>query len=393
MAMSASIALMGNGFRLPDQDAKATARGEAFAATADNASAIYYNPGGIGLLPGHNVRAGVFGIKLNVDYDSPVGTSSETDNSLVPVPNLFYSYGAEELPFAAGLGVYSPYGLKNEWPEDTGFRSIALKSELKALTVNPVVAWKILPNLSIGAGPTITYSEIELIKGVTPYPNNDYADLDGHTTDVGFNVGLIWQPDPKLSFGLSYRSKTDMGYKGTTTLDFVVPPPGYPQSLTMDNEATLVFPQNIVFGISYRPTPAWNIEFDIDWTDWNQLNTVYIDQAIPDSLKLDWESSFYYELGLTRYFGDTWVSAGYIYNENSVPTKTFNPWVSDQNRQFGCVGIGHKWRSLSFDLAYQFGFGPSRTVTGSPISNVGQSADGKYEYKSHAFAVSAGINF
>ena len=36
-----------NGFRLPDQDAFATARGEAFVATADNPSAIYYNPAGI----------------------------------------------------------------------------------------------------------------------------------------------------------------------------------------------------------------------------------------------------------------------------------------------------------------------------------------------------------
>jgi long-chain fatty acid transport protein len=43
-----------DGFRLPDQDAFATARGEAFAATADNASAIYYNPAGITQLEGWN---------------------------------------------------------------------------------------------------------------------------------------------------------------------------------------------------------------------------------------------------------------------------------------------------------------------------------------------------
>ena len=36
-----------NGLRLSDQDAFATARGEAFVATADNPSAIYYNPAGI----------------------------------------------------------------------------------------------------------------------------------------------------------------------------------------------------------------------------------------------------------------------------------------------------------------------------------------------------------
>jgi long-chain fatty acid transport protein len=46
--------LLADGFRLPDQDAFATARGEAFAATADNASANYYNPVGISQLKGWN---------------------------------------------------------------------------------------------------------------------------------------------------------------------------------------------------------------------------------------------------------------------------------------------------------------------------------------------------
>src|SRR5262245_56257884 len=37
----------GLGIRIADQDARATARGNAFAATADNPPAIYYNPAGI----------------------------------------------------------------------------------------------------------------------------------------------------------------------------------------------------------------------------------------------------------------------------------------------------------------------------------------------------------
>ncbi|MHB8523020.1 MAG: hypothetical protein ACYDH9_20000 [Limisphaerales bacterium] len=42
----------GLGIRIADQDAEATARGNAFAATADNPSAIYYNPAGITQLDG-----------------------------------------------------------------------------------------------------------------------------------------------------------------------------------------------------------------------------------------------------------------------------------------------------------------------------------------------------
>src|SRR5258705_12987770 len=46
------------GYRLPNQDPEAIARGNAYVATADNPSAIYYNPAGITQLEGQSVRAG-----------------------------------------------------------------------------------------------------------------------------------------------------------------------------------------------------------------------------------------------------------------------------------------------------------------------------------------------
>jgi long-chain fatty acid transport protein len=336
----------------------------------------------------------VYAIATDVDYDSPSGQSSSTDNSLEPVPHLFYSYGMEKLPIALGLGLYAPYGLVNEWPEDSGFRSIALKSEMKYMTVNPVIAWRVLTNLSIAAGPTINFSEIDLTQGVTPFPKNDTSRLTGDAVAAGFNLGVLWQVHPKVSLGASYRSRTEMDYDGRTEIDFVVPPPGYPQNMTMDAEAELTFPQNIVVGISFRPTPDWNIEFNVDWTDWDQVNTVNVDQLIPATLTLNWESSIYYELGVTRKLGENWrASLGYIFNENSVPDETYNPWIPDQDRHFACCGLGFKRGKLSLDVAYQFGIGPERTVTGSPISPVGQSADGIYKYISHAFAVTAGFSF
>jgi hypothetical protein len=52
---SCAVRLWANGFGLPDQDAFAMGRGEAFVATADNPSAIYYNPAGITQLKGDNL--------------------------------------------------------------------------------------------------------------------------------------------------------------------------------------------------------------------------------------------------------------------------------------------------------------------------------------------------
>src|SRR5450432_3353212 len=83
-----------NGFGLPDQDAFATARGEAFVATADNPSAIYYNPAGITQLEGDNLRGGVYGIYLDPSYRPPSsapnsGNTYLSSDNFAAVPQLF----------------------------------------------------------------------------------------------------------------------------------------------------------------------------------------------------------------------------------------------------------------------------------------------------------------
>src|SRR5438093_1113680 len=52
--------LQGLGVRTPNQDPEAIGRGNAFAATANNPSALYYNPAGITQLPGHNIQLGLY---------------------------------------------------------------------------------------------------------------------------------------------------------------------------------------------------------------------------------------------------------------------------------------------------------------------------------------------
>src|SRR5215217_3253672 len=95
------------GFRLPDQDAFATARGEAFVATADNPSAIYYNPAGITQLEGSNFRGGVYGLYLNPTYRSPAtGEKFSNEKDLHAIPQLFYTFTPEKSPISFGIGAY-----------------------------------------------------------------------------------------------------------------------------------------------------------------------------------------------------------------------------------------------------------------------------------------------
>ncbi len=403
LAMKASA----NGFGLADQDAFATARGEAFVATADNPSAVYYNPAGITQLEGNNLRGGIYGIYLDSSYSPPSsalnhGHSYDNQDNLAAVPQIFYTYSSTNLPVSFGLGVYSPYGGESSWPQNTGFRAVALNGSLTYLTINPVVAYKILPSLSIAAGPLVNYVDMDLEQGlsksVTP-PN--YFKFTGNGWSVGYNLGARWQPMEKISLGATFRSPAKVTLDGQT--ESQLRPPSSKSSAQMD----LTFPMSAVGGISFRPTPKWNLEFDANYTDWSSFGSTSIHQVHPPAavphqdipLILDWQPSWMYELGATRYFDSGWhASAGFVYNENSVPNAHYTPLVADMDRYFFSAGTGYKGKHFNFDIAYQLGYGPTHTVTGStPSSTPGigsnQNANGNYNFISSAVFVSVGWHF
>src|ERR1043165_2054255 len=114
--------LFANGLRVVSQDAFASARGEAFVATADNPSAIYYNPAGITQLEGDNVRGGLYGIFFNPTFTPPPGrvnsgNTYENEKNLALAPNFYLTHKLEKYPVTVGLGGYGPYGRALEWPD------------------------------------------------------------------------------------------------------------------------------------------------------------------------------------------------------------------------------------------------------------------------------------
>jgi len=398
-----------NGFRLPDQDAFATARGEAFVATADNPSAIYYNPAGITQLEGNDLRGGLYGIYLDSSFSPPSsspnhGHTYDNQDNYAVVPQIFYTYTPTNVPLSFGLGVYAPFGGKSSWPQDTGFRSVSLSGSLTYVTINPVVAVKLPFNFSIGGGVMVNYANMNWDQGLSIHqlPSTNFFHFTGNGWSVGYNLGLLWQPQEKVFIGTSFRSSATVSLDGQTSVERQPNIPETQQSAQTDFQ----FPLTVVFGLSYRPTPKWNIEFDADYTDWSSFGSSTVHQATPPPdfpsdayLKLYWQPSWMYEFGVTRYFDSGWhASAGFVYNENSVPNRYYNPIVADMDRYFLSAGAGYKGEHFTFDIAYQFGYGPTHTVTGSqpasiPPVSTGQTPNGNYDFISHAVSVSAGWRF
>jgi long-chain fatty acid transport protein len=380
------------GVRIPNQDAEANARGNAFVATANNPSAIYYNPAGITQLKGHNLQGGVMNyLGVNFDYESPGGSESETEFEVLPVPQIHYVFTPEDSPLSYGLGLYAPFGLGIEWPENTGFRTLAIEARLTYMTLNPVVAYKILPNLSIAVGPNINYSKLELRQGIGLLPGDEFR-YEGDDFGFGFNAGILWQITEQWTAGASYRSGTTINYRGKSELRPFTAPVG--SSLEVD------FPQMASAGISFRPTPQWNIEVAADWTDWSSIDSLVIKEANPlmggDSvLPLNWQSSWFYHFGVTRYFENGFfASMGYFFSEDSTTERNYTPYVPDSNIHVGSIGGGYKGEQWYFAFAAQVFLGEEREVNDHQTTSlIGETANGSYSLLSPGITFSLGRRF
>jgi long-chain fatty acid transport protein len=366
------------GFRLPNQDPEGIARGNAFVATADNPSAIYYNPAGITQLQGSQFHAGLYMISANTKYTSFGGATARTDTEVQFVPQLYFTHSLSNTPFTLGLGLYAPYGLSLDWGNSSPFSPITQNGKLLYATMNPIFAWRVHSTLSLAAGPTINYADADL--------ENASFKFNGDDIGVGFKAGILWQPYQQWSFGASYHSATDLELSG----DSQVP------AFSLGNSATKAkahFPQFIVAGISYRPTTNWNFEINLDWTDWDSVDQLLFrrDDTVTVPFLFNYTSSFMYEFGITRQLGRGWsVSVGYIFSENSSPDADFNPIIPDSDLHLGSIGVAHRGLRWNWAVGYHFAYG-ERDVTGGAGASV--LANGNYKTFNQAVNVSGTMKF
>mgnify|MGYP006436172521 CR=1 FL=1 len=371
--IASTAPVSGAATRVAFADSFATGRGNAFTATADNPSAVFYNIGGLTQLEGTQVRGGGYFFSADYEYSGLGGASAEVDSTFQLVPNFYASHNLEDSPASVGFGTYAPFTLGMDWSSDAPFAAVAYKSEIVYVKFHPVFAWKISDTLSVGFGPSFDYSDIE-IRSTGPL-----GSFEGEDATVGASASILWRPSPKHSFGINYQAPTTMHYDGTSTA-------------FGDTDAELKFPESIGAGYAYRPTPEWIFEFNLDWTNWDRSDDLTFSPALgPDiAIPLNWESAVNWELGATRYFDEGWhVSGGYTFVENAVPDEEFTPIVPDADRHYFQVGVGRDYGRLSWHFAYQIVFAPDRSVSG----NANVLPNGDYDLDSQGATFSLAYRF
>lgn len=428
------------GFRIMPQGASAEGQANAFAAQADDPSAIHYNPAGLTQLRGVQFSAGTNLVGGSVSYKSPTGFDVRGDvggSVAIPPPsNLYITANLKDLGITAlgdtalGLGVTSPFGLNVRYPNDGPFSSAVTTAQLPLIDIKPTIAFKLNDQLSFGLGADIyTFAsflgqghfELKFNNpGIPAIPPGAPLEVNGNDTAAGFNVSLLYTPfrnedgKPLVNVGLVYRSQATLHLNGQFLVN---------GASVSDAAMTAVMPQIFSGGVAIWPVRnqarEWKLEFDIDYVGWKSLRNIDINLSSGGTLPypLNWRNSYVVMLGTEHKWLQmerlpNWemaVRGGYIRSQSPIPDATYNPTVpgSDFNGitvglgllckehasfmgLIPCGSMGRNGRgALGLDLAYQAQIYESRTITG----NINPTVDGTYRTLLHIGSINVRLKF
>jgi long-chain fatty acid transport protein len=414
--------------RIQGQGAAASAMGNAFAAQADDPSALHYNPSGMTQLQGVQFMAGALIAGGETDFTGPTGVTARGDrNGTVAWPPPIHGYMTANLKdlgmtalgdLSMGIGLTVPFGSLTRWQNDGPFRTATTFSALPLLDIKPTLAYKATENVSLGLGADIyTFSGLageghverqSVWSGGLGIPAGSKVELFGKDTAAGFNASLLYTAlrneagKPLANIGFVYRSQAALHLNGALLANGA--------SLS-DARATLVLPQIITGAIAIWPVRTseqeWKLEMDVDYVGWKSVRNLDVTlgnvTTIPQPQ--DWRSTYAVMVGTEyKWLALEWLPhwavalrGGYTNQQNQVSDASFDPGIPsadlhivgggfgllcrEQGSLLGLIRCGDlgfgsvKPEAIGVDFSFQAALYEDRTVSGNRNRNV----DGAYE--------------
>lgn len=376
------------GFSIFEQGSKAMGMAGAFTAQADDGSAMFHNAAGLAFQD-RSFRVGFTYITFSqaefqgADPFPGESTTGEQKKLQQFPPHAYYVRPVSDR-VRFGFAVTSPFGLATEWDNEAAWagRYLSSLAALRAVDLNPTLAWKANDSFGVGFGVIGRISDVELERRLgrnNPFTQTvaDIAKVhlqSDFDTGYGWNVGLLHKWNNSFQWGLSYRSKIEVDYQGDARLTQVLT--GFPQfdgavaralpfGVDLPIETAIEFPDVASLGLLFAITPNFWVETDVNWTGWSSFDQVVINgtnataaavfnprtSTIPE----DWEDVYNYRLGIRWHLqSGSEVRFGYVYDESPQPDETVSPLLPDANRGGYTIGYGTQIGNWPLDLALMY---------------------------------------
>jgi long-chain fatty acid transport protein len=349
--------------------------------TTTNATAIYYNPAGIGMSEGYHVFVdGSFAWRY---FSYEHSAESTDDTTSLPGANtgknsLFNVLASPMLgvtgkfgDFAVGAGFYTPFGGQASWkkkdefenhpnfagPYDGVQRWYAISGEIRSSFITLAAAYHIVPaRLSIGVGANLILSTTNTIRAKTSSGDNNLGSegrshLDVTGTDWSLGFGVLYEAiEKQLWLGASYQSRPNISGMNPQEGKFRFYANGV-EALNEDAELDTDLPDTIRLGTRYKPAEDLELRLFGDYMRWSVLERQCVHRPgkecqpntpVGDTFfdqPRDWNDTFGVRAGISKWLSKpVEVFAGLGYASNAVPDETLEPALADWHSVSASVG-------------------------------------------------------
>lgn len=364
---------MAAGFALQNQNGAGTGYAYAgSAAVAEDASTIYFNPAGmLYLSEGHHITGALTVLDRSLKFSDrgstplvvpvpnvgnfayPLGTAGGNAGGISLVPAAYWTMSLNK-DLRVGVGVSPTFGNATEWDDTFIGRYQGVYSEIKAINVNPSVAFRVNEIVALGFG--INYVKFEAdLRGMQPVPAALPARVDvksklsGDDAGWGWNAGAIFQLTPATRAALTYRSRIDLDVEGNVEAG----PSATPAKVSIE------LPDTASLAIAHQATDRLQILADYTWTGWSSIPRLNVQHrtfgATLTDEQLGFEDSYRIGLGMQYQYTDALrLRAGLAYDQSPVHNAADRTVrLPDADRTWLALGFNYKLnKQTSIDAGY-----------------------------------------
>lgn len=385
----------------PIHGARAAGMGTAFIGLADDPSALLHNPAGITQLPGTQLYGGITGLYLSSEFNRN-GNREKTENRFFFPPHLYLTRADDSGKLAFGLALTAPFGIGGrQWDQHGQTRYLATRSQVATLALNPTLAWRATPKLSLAAGLSYLFADL-LAERRLDQSRLEAADgrarIQADGDGWGFNLGLLYHGSRFWQLGLAYRSPIRVDYHGRLKLSGIAPPlqplfAGADFSSRLRSRAD--FPEILSAGLAFFPSPRLTLALDLEKVNWSSFdkNEIRLNRTVPaagidnSTTELDWRDSWQFKIGGEYHLDGNWrLRAGFALINGVVPEAGLSPENPDADQYNFSFGCGRRSRRSTLDFFYNLGRFRNLEIENALLS-------GRYRSTSHLLGCSYGWKF
>lgn len=390
-----------SGFALIEQSA--SGMGNAYAggaASADDASTIFFNPAGMGQLSGKQIAVAAHAIGASVKFNgtasglAPLQTAGLGNGGNAGgwalVPNGYFAMEVNPQT-RIGLGVNAPFGMQTNYDGNWMGRFQAIKSKIQTVNLNPSFSYQFNDSFTLGAG--VSYQSISgeltsmtnysaaafklggapLLGAIGGAGKQGLSTLSGSDRAWGYNVGAMFNFGPNKRIGVAYRSRVKYNLSGAVS--FANAPAALAAAFALQ-PVTLAITMPDSFSVSgfHQLNDKWDMMADATWTGWSvfqQLNVLRANGTSLTNTPEHWRNTWRVSVGANYHYSDQWLArAGVAYDQSPVPDAFRTTRIPDNNRVWLSLGGQYKPnKDCAFDFGYSHLFVSNAPLNQSAAAN------------------------